>query len=440
MTSQAATKLKLPEGRQTPAGSGEAGTLLPKISLPRADEPKPVREAASASEAAPKIVPKTETAPAATPEPAAKPSVASPHVPEPHKVEPHAAELHAAALHAKAEEPAAEAEAEKKEEVYLPPLEEILLQPSGAKGKRKAKAEPPEEEAPAELREIAMEERRAEALPPLEAGVEAEGEARTAEASEAEREPISAPVMRWADRTPARLVAGILGFFTLVAALVVFHRQAGHGLIWLGEQLAGEPAAPAAGVTPPGPTPTKPAATDPAGGATPQPVETAPAASPATSSTTSSASPAESNPAAGKPAATNENAGNSSVAPGNANPVAPPGTKDSGASPAATPAKTSERASGGTSGEAGSSEYQQAQQILKDPGRTKDLGEAVRLLWVAVEKGNVGAEITLAFLYRQGRGVEKNCDQTRILLKAAAKKGSRDAQTRLQEFEREGCE
>jgi TPR repeat protein len=67
------------------------------------------------------------------------------------------------------------------------------------------------------------------------------------------------------------------------------------------------------------------------------------------------------------------------------------------------------------------------------------LPEAVRLLWVAVKAGNVGAEITLAELYHQGRGVPKSCDQTRILLSAAARKGSRDARKRLDDFRREGC-
>lgn len=66
--------------------------------------------------------------------------------------------------------------------------------------------------------------------------------------------------------------------------------------------------------------------------------------------------------------------------------------------------------------------------------------EAVRLLWVAVEKGNSNAEITLAELYREGRGVAKNCDQTKILLTAAAKKGSAEAQKHLDHFLAEGCE
>jgi TPR repeat protein len=61
-------------------------------------------------------------------------------------------------------------------------------------------------------------------------------------------------------------------------------------------------------------------------------------------------------------------------------------------------------------------------------------------LWAAVEKGNSNAEVALAELYRTGHGVTKSCDQTEILLTAAAKKGNLDAQKRIEEFLKEGCE
>jgi len=78
-------------------------------------------------------------------------------------------------------------------------------------------------------------------------------------------------------------------------------------------------------------------------------------------------------------------------------------------------------------------------QILKTPSRKAELPEAVNLLWLAVRKNHIGAEITLAELFHQGRGVAKSCDQTRILLSAAARKGSPDAKKRLQDFQREIC-
>jgi len=89
---------------------------------------------------------------------------------------------------------------------------------------------------------------------------------------------------------------------------------------------------------------------------------------------------------------------------------------------------------------AGQQEYLSAQEILKNNNTETNLPEAVHLLWVAVEKGNSNAEVLLAELYRTGQGVTKSCDQTKILLTAAAKKGNSEAQRHLGQFEKEGCE
>jgi TPR repeat protein len=89
--------------------------------------------------------------------------------------------------------------------------------------------------------------------------------------------------------------------------------------------------------------------------------------------------------------------------------------------------------------EAGQQEYLEALQILRSPSRASEVPAAIQLLWVAMEKGNTGAEIDLAELFRTGRGVAKNCDQARVLLSAAARKGSAEARKRLEAFRREGC-
>lgn len=112
-----------------------------------------------------------------------------------------------------------------------------------------------------------------------------------------------------------------------------------------------------------------------------------------------------------------------------ANPA--PVTPLAGITPPATP---------DTSPDSGQAEYLQAVQILRGRNAGVDTPEAVRLLWIAVEKGNPAAEVMLADLYWHGRGVVRNCDQTRILLTAAARKGSAEAQKRLLQFQREGCE
>jgi hypothetical protein len=65
--------------------------------------------------------------------------------------------------------------------------------------------------------------------------------------------------------------------------------------------------------------------------------------------------------------------------------------------------------------------------------------EEVRALWSAVGQGNTAAEVTLAKLYLIGGGVAKNCDQARVLLRAAAKKGNPEAIAKLSQITRQGC-
>src|SRR5215472_2683144 len=60
-------------------------------------------------------------------------------------------------------------------------------------------------------------------------------------------------------------------------------------------------------------------------------------------------------------------------------------------------------------------------------------------LWSAVEAGSSRAEMALARLYLKGEGVPRNCEQARILLRAAAKSGSREASQQLQTLRIYGC-
>jgi TPR repeat protein len=61
-------------------------------------------------------------------------------------------------------------------------------------------------------------------------------------------------------------------------------------------------------------------------------------------------------------------------------------------------------------------------------------------LWKAVGKQNPGAALMLAELYARGDGVPKSCDQARLLLVAAAKKGTPNADLRLRDLESNGCQ
>ena len=72
-----------------------------------------------------------------------------------------------------------------------------------------------------------------------------------------------------------------------------------------------------------------------------------------------------------------------------------------------------------------------AQRYLGNKAGPASSTSAAHLLWAAVEKGNVTAEITLADLYARGDGVTRSCDQARVLLRAAAARGSSEASQEL---------
>ena len=69
----------------------------------------------------------------------------------------------------------------------------------------------------------------------------------------------------------------------------------------------------------------------------------------------------------------------------------------------------------------------------------KARGALARQLWSALNAGDSSAEVPLAQLYLTGDGVPKSCDQARILLRAASKKGNIDALGQLQQLKKSGC-
>ena len=232
----------------------------------------------------------------------------------------------------------------------------------------------------------------------------------------------------WMERFTLTRAIGIMLVLTLFAGLFVYHRELGHALIWLGQKIAGE----------------EPAENSKAS-QMPLPQQQ-PTQTPAPSAESQTGQPAD---------AREETVSKPDAAPVTSN---EPKSADIPATPENTPAPQLKDSTSGAlvpltqmnrtpatpvpadaSGEAGLQEYQQAEQILRTPEREAEVPEAVKLLWSAVEKGHLGAEIALADLFRQGRGVARNCDQAKILLSAAARKGSADAQKRLAELERQGC-
>jgi hypothetical protein len=73
-------------------------------------------------------------------------------------------------------------------------------------------------------------------------------------------------------------------------------------------------------------------------------------------------------------------------------------------------------------------------------GKEQNSAEAAAWLWKAVSKQNAEASTLLAELYMKGEGVSKSCDQGRVLLDAAARKGRKDAAERLSHLGAFGCQ
>jgi hypothetical protein len=82
-----------------------------------------------------------------------------------------------------------------------------------------------------------------------------------------------------------------------------------------------------------------------------------------------------------------------------------------------------------------------AHDTTRDPASAKPKAPPrdISSLWVAVENGDASAELVLANRYIDGDGVVKNCDQARVLLEAAAKRGNSAAAKRLAELPSTGC-
>jgi len=227
----------------------------------------------------------------------------------------------------------------------------------------------------------------------------------------------------------------IMVVLALIATGAVYRQRLGEGFIWVGQQLSGtpnqaEPPAPnsdAANAEGTKPETTKPDATQPAPN---EQQSQAPANAVNSPNTTSAPKSTENQRTASESATHPANSPQSSV------PSIPQGTP-----PPVTPLSGMSQEQGNEAGaDSGAVEYAKAMELLHGKNGNVDAPEAVRLLWLSVEKGNPSAELSLAELYWRGEGVARNCDQTRILLSAAARKGDPEAQKKLQQFRREGCE
>jgi len=119
---------------------------------------------------------------------------------------------------------------------------------------------------------------------------------------------------------------------------------------------------------------------------------------------------------------------------------APPEENSKAARASATPAPASQPEASAENGK-GSEELATAMRYLYGThGEGQDKAEAAKWLWKAIAKHNGPATLVLADLYLKGDGVPKNCDQARVLLDSAARKGIAGAGERLRNFQAFGCQ
>ncbi len=94
----------------------------------------------------------------------------------------------------------------------------------------------------------------------------------------------------------------------------------------------------------------------------------------------------------------------------------------------------------GASEQYGAEELAMAQKYLNGSNGARDSRQAAQWLWKAVAKQNLSATMLLSDLYLRGDGVAKSCDQARLLLDAAARKGGTAAALRLRNLQAFGCQ
>jgi len=200
----------------------------------------------------------------------------------------------------------------------------------------------------------------------------------------------------------------------LVALVLSFRREVGETLIRLGQRLAGEQQ----------PLPTSPAPNPASPAASPVRNDPTPASLPASNPSPSSSGQPSASIAQSQPAAT---------------PTQTPGVAAQSAPDRASTIRRIEDLPALEDGGSGQKEFDQAKTILKGIHRQRDIQMAVALLWTGVRKGYVPADVTLADLYARGDGVQRSCEQARVLLKAAIQKGSPEGRRRLAQLRQQGC-
>ena len=238
-------------------------------------------------------------------------------------------------------------------------------------------------------------------------------------------QPISAA---WPDppRRPQFLrgvITGVLVSALMATAFLYYthRREVGGSLIHLGESIASQTASPVPAAAPA-------SNSSPADAASAHKNKTEEASTQETKSQMASPAPAATT-APGRSLADAASADKTKAEAASMGSAVNPGAPG----PAGHDRRTSHSAS------SGESELAVAQQYLYGTYGRRDTTTGARWLWAAVKNGSATAEVLLADLYRRGDGVPKSCEQARVLLVAASRRGQVEATQRLRELNRYGC-
>jgi PilZ domain len=213
-------------------------------------------------------------------------------------------------------------------------------------------------------------------------------------------------------RKSAAIWRGIAMVATMVALaglVIIYQRDVGTSLIWVGETLTGK---------------TKASAVVP---------DKQPASAPAPSASDHNSASPVTNPPVAK-----------NAAPPNPDDTALPNEKDLATmghgdeSAGVAPDATNRAGDANRNGERPVSMLER-QGLAPKTEPIWNSGDSVESLWGAVQSGSISAEVSLAERFAHGEGVSKNCDQAKVLMKAAADRGNREARLRLYQMETGGC-
>jgi len=122
-------------------------------------------------------------------------------------------------------------------------------------------------------------------------------------------------------------------------------------------------------------------------------------------------------------------------------PSAAPAAKENRMQPAgnSAPSEIATQPAGALNPANGAAELAMAEDFLNGKTHPRNSEVAAKYLWRAVGKENPTAILLLSDMYQAGDGVPKSCDQARLLLSAAARKGVPQAATKLGDLLRSGC-